>query len=422
MDRRLRLFEENNINGGPFHAGVGPTITSSATFSAVENQTAVGTVTATGTGPLTTYITGGADAAKFAINSATGVITFVSAPDFEIPTDVGGNNVYDLTVTTAGPGGTATQAIAVTVTDSTADNPPVITSSATFNAAENQTAVGTVTATGQTPITYAFTGGADDALFAINSSSGVLTFLVAPDFEAPGDVGADNIYNISVSATNALGSAGQNIAITVTDTGLPAGMIERYQFNTGITDTGGAVDQWDGQIGGHHLTAPANTTRPTKQGDGSILYDGINDRMNTGAWVQAQPITVVALMRHVTWTTNLDYFDTDARMVLLGSQSGGTPNVQLYAGSAFTVTNANLPVNTYKAIACGFSGASSYIHVSGTTPTTGNPGTAGINKFYLGANIVPGLWSNTQWKEIQIYGRLLSEAECNEVFAYLNTL
>lgn len=216
MDR-LRLFEENNINGGPFHASVIPTITSSATFSAVENQTAVGTVTATGTGPQTTYITGGADAASFAIDSTTGVITFVSAPDYEIPTDVGGNNVYDLTVTVAGPGGIATQNIAVTVTDSTADNPPVITSSATFNAAENQTAVGTVTATGQATITYAFTGGADDALFAIDSNSGVITFLSAPDYETPLDAGADNVYNISVSATNGLGSVGQNIAITVTD-------------------------------------------------------------------------------------------------------------------------------------------------------------------------------------------------------------
>lgn len=201
---------------------------------------------------------------------------------------------------------------------------------------------------------------------------------------------------------------------------LPTGAIERYQFNTGITDTGGAVDQWDGQIGGHHLTAPADTTRPTKQGDGSILFDGSNDRMATGAWTQAQPVTVVALVKQVTWVINKTFWDSDARMVL--AESGTSPNIAIYAGSAFVATNAQLPVNTYKAIACVYNGASSLIHVSGTSPTTGNPGTAGINKFYLGANITPGLWSNTQWKEIAIYDRALSEAERNAAFAYLESL
>ncbi len=43
-------------------------------------------------------ITGGADAAKFNINSSTGDLTFAAAPDFESPTDVGGNNIYDVTV------------------------------------------------------------------------------------------------------------------------------------------------------------------------------------------------------------------------------------------------------------------------------------------------------------------------------------
>ena len=43
-------------------------------------------------------IVGGADAAKFTINASTGVLTFVSAPNYEAPTDSGANNVYDVTV------------------------------------------------------------------------------------------------------------------------------------------------------------------------------------------------------------------------------------------------------------------------------------------------------------------------------------
>jgi hypothetical protein len=86
-----------------------------------ENQTAVTTVTATDantTDTLTYSITGGADAAKFAINASTGVLTFVAAPDYEAPTDVGADNVYDVQVTVSdGQGGTDVQDIAVTVTD-----------------------------------------------------------------------------------------------------------------------------------------------------------------------------------------------------------------------------------------------------------------------------------------------------------------
>ncbi|WP_245539456.1 cadherin domain-containing protein [Thiofilum flexile] len=102
-----------------------PVITSNgggdtAAISVPENQTAVTTVTATDAdGDTLTYsITGGADAAKFTINSSTGVLQFVSAPDYEAPTDAGANNVYDVQVTVSdGKGGTDMQAIAVTVTN-----------------------------------------------------------------------------------------------------------------------------------------------------------------------------------------------------------------------------------------------------------------------------------------------------------------
>ncbi len=63
-------------------------------------------------------ITGGADSALFAIDSATGVLTFVSAPDFKSPSDVGANNIYEVEVTADdGNGGTDVQVINVSVDD-----------------------------------------------------------------------------------------------------------------------------------------------------------------------------------------------------------------------------------------------------------------------------------------------------------------
>ncbi|WP_367113333.1 cadherin-like domain-containing protein [Zoogloea sp.] len=164
---------------------------------------------------------GGADATKFTINASTGALSFISAPDFETPTDAGGDNVYDVTIQVSdGQGSTNSQAIAVTVTSAN-DNAPVITSGATASVAENTTAVMTVTATdadlpAQT-LTYSIVGGADAAKFAINSSTGALSFVSAPDFETPTDAGGDNVYDVTVQVSDGQGST-DSLAIAVTVT------------------------------------------------------------------------------------------------------------------------------------------------------------------------------------------------------------
>ncbi|MGQ0555786.1 MAG: cadherin domain-containing protein [Nitrospiraceae bacterium] len=120
-----RLYVDNvqvSYETGPTNSA--PTITSNsggatASITVAENTTTVTTVTATdaNAGQTLTYsISGGADASKFTINSSTGALSFASAPNYESPTDSGGNNVYDVTVQVSdGNGGTDTQAIAVTV-------------------------------------------------------------------------------------------------------------------------------------------------------------------------------------------------------------------------------------------------------------------------------------------------------------------
>jgi hypothetical protein len=63
-------------------------------------------------------IVGGADAALFAIDATTGILRFVSAPDFEAPNDANADRVYELLVeVTDGAGGRDTQAIAVVLTN-----------------------------------------------------------------------------------------------------------------------------------------------------------------------------------------------------------------------------------------------------------------------------------------------------------------
>ncbi len=202
-----------------------PIFTSLAAAIIPENSTIVETVHATDADfpaqSLIYSITGGLDSALFHIDSATGVLSFITAPDYEVPTDNGTNNSYFVDITASDNAGQSTvQHIAITVTPLN-DNAPFFTSPGAFNVAENATSVGTVAATDADrpaqPITYSITGGADETLFTINPTTGVLTFNTAPNYESPADDLTDNVYHVDVTANDNSGlTTIQLIAVTVT--------------------------------------------------------------------------------------------------------------------------------------------------------------------------------------------------------------
>jgi ELWxxDGT repeat protein/VCBS repeat-containing protein len=98
-----------------------PLLTAPATASVPENTTVVATVTANDpdAGTTLTFSLSGADAARFVLTGTgnTKTLSFIIAPDFENPTDTGGNNVYDVTVAVSDGALSESRSIAVTVTD-----------------------------------------------------------------------------------------------------------------------------------------------------------------------------------------------------------------------------------------------------------------------------------------------------------------
>ena len=101
-----------------------------------------------------------------------------------------------------------------------ANSAPVITSGAAFTSPENRSLVTTITATdaNANPLTYAIAGGADAALFTIDAQTGLLRFVSAPNYEAPADAGANNVYDLTVSVSDGIAPAvTQAITVTVTD-------------------------------------------------------------------------------------------------------------------------------------------------------------------------------------------------------------
>ena len=334
---------------------VAPVITSdgggdTAYLTVAENGTAVTTVAASDAdGPALDYaITGGNDAGLFAIDAATGVLTFVSAPDFEAPADFNGDNVYKLVVSASDGTFSTSQEIGIQVTG--VNEGPRITSlgggdSAVASVDENSLFVANVAASdpeGQT-LAYAIVGGADAARFQIDAATGALRFVSAPNFEAPGDVGADNVYDVVVAASDgALGDA-QAIAVSVANrvdgvtrignsgsntlTGTEA---EDTLLGLGGNDTllgGGGGDALEGGSGGDRLTGG--------RGADSLSGGAGADRFIFESTADSRPDAVDVITDFSrAQNDRIELDDIDANSLFGGNQSFSFIGTAAFSGSA----------------------------------------------------------------------------------------
>ena len=166
------------------------------------------------------WSTSGRDGGDFVV-SALGELRFRSSPDYERPADSNRNNVYEVTIR-ASDGrsyGMLEEPLSVTVTE--VNEAPVITtkSRTEFSLRENSTStIYTYRATDQDDsdtIRWSVEG-ADGGDFAIYT--GVLTFRLLPDLENPVDSDEDNVYEITVVASDQAGLRDiVNAVITITD-------------------------------------------------------------------------------------------------------------------------------------------------------------------------------------------------------------
>ncbi|MDF3128288.1 Ig-like domain-containing protein [Kiritimatiellaeota bacterium B1221] len=199
---------------------VNPTITANS-GSIAENASindTVLTMSATGdTNGLTWSLAGGT---PFAINSSTGAVRVNAALDRETTPSY----TLSISVDDEDGGSTAddTVSVVVTITDIN-DTAPVITSngggaSDAINVNEGTSAVTTVSATDADTtgsVSYEIVSVGDHNDFSIHSTSGVLTFASTPDYENPTDADLNNIYVVTVRATDGTQSDDQELTVTV---------------------------------------------------------------------------------------------------------------------------------------------------------------------------------------------------------------
>ena len=177
---------------------------------AVATYTAVGPESAS-----TTWALSGDDAGDFDI-SGSGVLTFRSFPDYEAPRDADTNNEYKVTV--QADDGTYMDTLNVTVTVTDEDEAPMmISGSGNMEYAENDTrVVETYMVTGSNAGSATWSlEGADDGDFTI--IDGELRFSNSPDYEMATDADTDNVYMVTVKASDGTDMATHEVTVTVTD-------------------------------------------------------------------------------------------------------------------------------------------------------------------------------------------------------------
>ena len=193
---------------------------------------------------------GGADAASFDV--AGGTLRFLAPPDFEMPADVGADNVYDVIVEASDSGGGAGHDVAVAVTD--VDEAATVTSVSgpfVFDYAESATgAVAAFTATDPERARIRWSLGGDDGASFEISDRGVLSFLGPPDFEHPADDGGDNEYLVQVQArAGASDPVGELVTVNVANVDEPGVLVLSSPQPQVGTPLGAEVVDPDGVLG-----------------------------------------------------------------------------------------------------------------------------------------------------------------------------
>ncbi|WP_428307265.1 cadherin repeat domain-containing protein [Lacipirellula sp.] len=82
-------------------------------------------------------------------------------------------------------------------------------------------------------VVFSITGGADQALFEIDSATGALAFLTPPNAHSPADADLDNVYEVEVTASQGGSSDAVTIEVTVIGTrGVPTGELLQVAVDT----------------------------------------------------------------------------------------------------------------------------------------------------------------------------------------------
>ena len=299
-------------------------------------------------GGTITYTLTGADASSFAIDSATGQLSVGTGTTLNHEQKAS----YGFNVVATDDDATPLSASrAVTVNVSDVDESLTIGGLSNGTVAENAVyASATPTVTGATGTVTWTVEGVDASDFTIDGSTGALS-MVARDFEAPADDDTDNVYAVTVKATDADGIVG-TAALTVTVTNVN----EAPAFATSAALVLSVMEGASGAIG-----SPVSATDP--EGDAiaytltgadasSFAIDSATGQLSVGTGttlnheqkasygfdVVATDDDATPLSASRAVTVNVS--DVDESLTIGGLSNGTVAENAVYASATPTVTGA----------------------------------------------------------------------------------
>jgi Ca2+-binding RTX toxin-like protein len=303
------------------------TLSSTSVNENVADNTSVGSFSTTDAeGGNFTYelISGTGDTDNSAFTIVGNELKINSYPDFEAQSS------YSIRVKTTDAGGLSFEKV-LTLSINDVNEAPVFTSSTTATFEENKTdTVYTASATDPEKAALSYSlDGTDAALFAIDESTGAVTFKTAPNFEAPADSNQNNVYDITVTASTAVGpSVSRAVAITVNN-------INEAPTVTGETvstsqNTGNPVTSITVELGD-------NLSDPDVNGLANALLNVTGTTNGTIASIdQDARLVSFTPTAGFSGTASFNYTLTDA-----GGLTSNTATVTLEVGSVISTGNRN---------------------------------------------------------------------------------
>ena len=293
------------------------------------------------------YTLSGADAALFNINSSTGEVTFKISPNYEAPTDDGGNNVYNFTVVASDGSLSDSQDFDLTVTN-VAEGPIVaapytgpdadpndfdallagstnssssgvnLTGTNQANILHGSNQIDTLSGLGGQDAIYGHDGGdtinggdgadtllygqaGDDSIYGGagadkiwgGSGNDIIYGMTNPETSPPPD-GGDDIYGGS-GADTIYGQAGNDVIIGGygADTLSGGGGNDTFKYLS-ERDTGDVINNWVGADDTLDFSAIAGITESTATNTSNVIANSVTyqqDGENTVIWADTDGIT-----------------------------------------------------------------------------------------------------------------------------------
>ncbi|WP_373003676.1 cadherin domain-containing protein [Sulfurimonas sp.] len=346
QDEAIAHFEQT-LNDDFSYAldSIAPIFNSSSTITINENQTFVINLDILDSTAVTLSL-GGTDAASFSISGTT--LSFNTAPDFEVKTS------YALSVTaTDTVGNTTTQNISVNISNLN-DNSPVISSPASVSVNENQTSAIDINASDadNNSITYSLSG-TDAASFDVNSSSGVVTFKVAPDYETKSS------YSFNAIASDGVNSDTQSVTININNISDVIPTIENF---TASIDENASIGEVLGSV------------TITSSGDANVTSFTLSDTTNFLISSSGVITTKTTLDYETTQVYNLTAYATNAAgnslskniTININNIADVVPTLNAFAGSVDENATIGTSIGTVSVNSSGDSSITSYT-LSSTT-------------------------------------------------------